>query len=242
MTMELVLEVVGFGLFLVVYSFVLSHVLPKRYYSLVNLLVSLGGVVYAVWLGGLSFAALGLASDDLGSGLVTGCLGAGLVIAVVIGLSYKHSLRKLFMDEPEREPGVKAALSTLVWRIPFGTALSEEVLFRGVLLGLLLSRSEAAAVIISSVLFGLWHIAPTIRNFQKSPGLQRLIDSNARFHGHIVVTVLATAAAGAAFALLRIWTGSLLTTWLIHAAINGASVAVGYWWLRQTRHASRSSR
>ena len=47
-------------------------------------------------------------------------------------------------------------------RIPFGTVLLEETLFRGVLLALALRRwSVATAVIVTSAIFGLWHVVPT---------------------------------------------------------------------------------
>ena len=44
-------------------------------------------------------------------------------------------------------------------RIPVGTAVFEEVAFRGVLPGLIArTTTEPAAVGLSSLLFGLWHV------------------------------------------------------------------------------------
>ena len=46
-------------------------------------------------------------------------------------------------------------------RIPIGTTVFEELLFRSVLFALLVRlRDVCVAVIMSSIVFGLWHVAP----------------------------------------------------------------------------------
>lgn len=232
--MKLLLQLTGFGLFLGIYGYILSHVLPKRYYSLVNLLVSLGSLGFGIWVLGLSLGDVGLSPEHLLTGLLVGVMAGTVVIGAAFGLSYIPMFRQYFTDKPKLKPGHLDMLGELLWRIPFGTALSEEILFRGVVLGMLVANSTAA-VIVSAGLFGLWHIAPTLRNFRDSPSLQRLVDSDLRFGGHIVATVLVTAFAGVVFALLRVWTGSLLAPWLVHVALNSGSLAVGYFWLHRQK-------
>lgn len=94
--------------------------------------------------------------------------------------------------------------------IPIGTAVFEELIFRGVLLGAWTrSTSTRAAVIATSVTFGLWHVAAEIgRSGQLSPA-------------GIVPGVVATATVSV-FVLcpLRRRTGNLLAPITVHAATN----------------------
>ena len=49
-------------------------------------------------------------------------------------------------------------------RIPLGTALPEELIFRGALFAVLSrSRDRLTAALISSMLFGFWHLGPGLR-------------------------------------------------------------------------------
>lgn len=55
-------------------------------------------------------------------------------------------------------------------RIPRGTALGEEAMFRGALLGLFLRRhTRPTAVLASSTRFGLWHVLPTLDTLDANP-------------------------------------------------------------------------
>ena len=73
--------------------------------------------------------------------------------------------------------------------IPIGTALFEETLFRGVLLGALMETStRRTAVVVSSVVFGFWHLVPEISG---GAGL-----------GEIIGTVAFTTAVGVLFAVV----------------------------------------
>ena len=122
----------------------------------------------------------------------------------------------------ETVPALQAAYEVFA-RIPFGTALPEELIFRGALLGLLTRRhSPTVAIALSSLLFGLWHIAPTIDR----------LESNAAMNGkpvahkaaRVAASVAATSVAGVALALLRRRSGSVVAPWMAHCAVN----ATGY--------------
>ena len=55
-------------------------------------------------------------------------------------------------------------------RIPLGTAVAEETIFRGAVLGLLTQRHpRARAVAVSSALFGCWHVLPTLDTLALNP-------------------------------------------------------------------------
>ena len=119
-------------------------------------------------------------------------------------------------------------LYQVLLRIPIGTALFEELAFRGVLFGMLARRgSIRGAAVGSSLLFGLWHVAPTLA----------ALDTNAAgdlgkgsFTMAAVVTggVAATALAGMGFVWLRLRGGSLVTPVVVHAAFN--CTAYGFGW------------
>ncbi len=89
----------------------------------------------------------------------------------------------------------------VLFRIPVGTVLTEELLFRGVL--------DAASPALSPIFFGLWHIHP------------------ARAAGDTVLgTVLATTAAGVVFSWLRARSGSVLAPALLHYFLNASGAVL----------------
>ena len=107
--------------------------------------------------------------------------------------------------------------------IPLGTVLAEELAFRGVLWAMLARRhGPRAATVVSSVLFGLWHVLPALgggaANEVATGALGGgLAGTLARVGG----TVLVTGVGGAVFCWLRVRSGSLLAPVLLHWALNG---------------------
>ena len=83
-----------------------------------------------------------------------------LSVTVILALSAAlPAIRWLFQDR--RAAGISTAvlLYVALVRVPFGTVVLEETLFRGVLLGLGLRRwSHMTAVNVSCLAFGLWHV------------------------------------------------------------------------------------
>lgn len=74
-------------------------------------------------------------------------------------------------------------------RIPLGTALWEEIAFRGVLYGLWnRAHGSAAALVGSSVVFGLWHVAPTYRTLSGAEVLDSSLLLAVAIAGAVVVT------------------------------------------------------
>jgi membrane protease YdiL (CAAX protease family) len=104
-------------------------------------------------------------------------------------------------------------------RIPIGTALCEELLFRSALLTCFERRHrEPVAVAMTAALFGLWHVLPTIDGIEAAPEPVR----GAVRAAAIARTVAATTAAGVAFGYARRRSGSVLTPVIVHTAINAA--------------------
>ena len=107
-------------------------------------------------------------------------------------------------------------------RIPLGTVLLEEVAFRGVLLALLAAVVPLGwAVAVSCVLFGLWHIVPTAA----------LLDVNciARDRALILAGSVATmATAGLLLCWLRLATGGVAASAVVHASVTATATVAAY--------------
>ena len=123
----------------------------------------------------------------------------------------------------------RAAYETMV-RIPFGTVLSEELLFRGAVL----ATAEQAwgspiGVAVSSVVFGVWHVLPALEGHVMNPAGARLSARFGGLHAHVGGTVLLTALAGVAFATLRQRSRSVVAPFAVHAALNVSTYLAARW-------------
>ena len=101
-------------------------------------------------------------------------------------------------------------------RVPLGTALLEEIAFRGVLFALVASAGTPAAAMASSVAFGLWHIMPSLNMLAANrPDAPRRTQIT-----FAAGTVMVTTLAGLGFVLLRVETGNLGAPLALHATLN----------------------
>ena len=116
-----------------------------------------------------------------------------------------------------------AALLTAFIVVPLGTVLLEEVAFRGVLLGLVnRHRGAVWASITSSVLFGHWHILPSLRLGQANQAVGSALGTDTTGRVLAVLGAVAfTAVAGLLLCELRRRSGSLLAAAALHWATNG---------------------
>lgn len=116
--------------------------------------------------------------------------------------------------------GPSLAFYVLV-RIPIGTALVEETVFRGVLLAAWRDggTSDLVAAICASIAFGLWHIQPTI------VGLRMNDPSASRYkvRAAVIGAVLLTTIAGLGLTWLRVWSGGLFAPIVLHAGVNSVA-------------------
>ncbi len=179
---------------------------------------------------------LGLTRDEVGSDrahLARGIrIGASLGAVTVIGIAAAVAIpgtRSLFRDGRVIGVGVGGALFQALIRLPVGTALFEETLFRGVLFAWLRRRtSTLRAAVGSSVLFGLWHALPawsTISLYQEGA----IRDAGAAASvGVVVGGVVASGMAGAGLVWLRLRTNSLAAPVIVHAAANSASYLAAF--------------
>lgn len=206
---------------LVVLLLVVTNLMNNTWAPGAHLLVSPLVAVLLLGIGraaGLSWTDIGLGRGALLGGIRWGGAGVALITA-----GYALALALPFARAAaEAAPSIRTTLFNALVDVPVGTVILEEVAFRGVLWALL-SRDHGpvVATAVSSVLFGLWHVLPTLGSSEGVRVPTMLADG---FLGRLVwvlLNVLATGAAGVVFCELRRRSGSLLAPMLVHWALNG---------------------
>jgi membrane protease YdiL (CAAX protease family) len=170
---------------------------------------------------GVSWSSMGMCPDRLGRGIRIGLATAVPTMAVVELGVVVPATRRFFQDERAREGGARHVLFETLVRMPLGTALPEEVIFRGSLLGLFTQRhSPAAAALMSSILFGVWHVLPTLRTLPLNPAGALAHGNPKRTGGAVLAAVTSTALAGYGLAWLRFRSGSIAAPVIAHTTLN----------------------
>lgn len=204
---------------LATYNIVQNTSFGERVYLPANLVVG-AGLVSLARRSGLSWSDLGFDTSTAGSGLRLGArVGAGTAAALSAALVSASTRRMLLDQRGLGHPPASVMYRALV-RFPVGTALFEEVAFRGVLESLWRRRSgERTATWVSAAAFGAWHLLPTYRLYPGMPiGLStpRLTERVLAALGSAAVTGLA----GISFSWLRRASDSVAAPWLAHASYN----------------------
>lgn len=175
---------------------------------------------------GLRTADLGLERRTLRSGLVWGGVCWGIAVAVFGLVALAPWTRGVYDDHRAVVP-----TGTMLWKvlvvIPLGTALMEELVFRGVILGAA-SRvtTTVRAVLVSAVAFGLWHVQPTLGSLSRNATTD---GAHGAAVGAIVVGIVAAmTGAGLVLAWLRLRSGSLLAPFLAHWGVNATAFLVAW--------------
>jgi uncharacterized protein len=175
---------------------------------------------------GLSLGQPGLSRERLRAGLLWG---GGSILAV--GAVYLAGLllpatRGAFLDA-RYQLEVSDALKTAFVVIPLSTVLLEEVAFRSVLWGMLKRHmGTTRVVLVTSALFGLWHILPAL-DFAAARGAGQGSASPTATAAVVLGTVAFTAAGGAVAGELRRRSGSVVASAGLHWATNALGVLFG---------------
>jgi membrane protease YdiL (CAAX protease family) len=183
------------------------------------------------WGAGASRDDLGLGLADMPAGLGYGAGAAGIVLLVLLVAALVPAANGFLHDSRAQISGGRLVFELGV-SIVLLTAIPEEFAFRGALLGSALRLwGPWRASLVTSALFGLWHIAPAfgtmadnheVRGAAASAGGQALL-----VLGAVAVTFLA----GLAFCWLRLRSRSLLAPVLAHVATNGLALTVAWFTL-----------
>jgi membrane protease YdiL (CAAX protease family) len=109
------------------------------------------------------------------------------------------------------------------------TAIPEEFAFRGVLLGSALRLwGPWRASLITSALFGLWHIAPTLHTMSDNHEFAGAAASAAGQVLLVLGAIAVTFVAGLVFCWLRLRSRSLVAPVMAHIATNGLALTVAW--------------
>jgi len=200
---------------------------PARYVWLpVSLLTA--ALALIAWATGATLADLGLERQDLRSGVLYGACAFGVVLLVLVVAAVIPATNGFLHDSRAQISGGRL-LYELGVSILLLTAIPEELAFRGVLLGSALRLwGPWRASLITSVLFGLWHILPTLHTMRDN---RVVAVASASIAGQSLVvagSVAVTFVAGLIFCWLRLRSNSLIAPVMAHVATNGLALAVAW--------------
>ena len=139
------------------------------------------------------------------------------VVAVLTLAALTPATRPMLNDERVARLDTRQLAYHVLLRIPVGTALWEEIAFRGVLQAALRRvLAEPAATAVACATFGLWHIRPAA----EALALNRIEPSRGARIAAVAGVAAGTAAAGAFLSKLAERSGSLAAPVLTHLAVN----------------------
>lgn len=194
-------------------------------YVPLNLVLTAGVAMTALTVGGLDRGDVGLAPGQSGGAAAGLALGTAASIPLFVALRSSRAAATVADGRFAGIGGAALAYRALV-RIPLGTALPEELIFRGVMFGLLAPGGEVRAALWSSLVFGLWHVAPAYNRLEENG---RIDGANRRtVAARIAAAVMATTAAGVAFCWLRAATGGVAAPLVLHAAVNSLGMVAAH--------------
>jgi membrane protease YdiL (CAAX protease family) len=192
----------------------------------VNLLSSATIVVLAIR-GGVPLEEQGLSPKSTKCALRLGGIASVPVALAMISGARIRSLRDLYRPEALSPVPFKTVLAESLLRVPFITALPEELIFRGGLLALASrATSTCRAAALTSLLFGLFHIAPTLSRIRGGSVLRQ--QARIPVWARVLSNVIVTALAGLALARLRFRSRSIMAPWLVHSTANASGILAGW--------------
>jgi membrane protease YdiL (CAAX protease family) len=199
---------------------IVNEVLGPPWYVPFNLGV-LGIALLLARGGGATSTAMGFRVVRARRGFAVGGMIAVVIVAFVVVAVIIPSAKDAFEDQRIVEGSIWLSLYHALFRVPLGTALYEEVLFRGIIFGMLARRTSAlSAAVWSSVLFGIWHILPAIDAIETHP----IGDVLGGSWEAVVAAVVSTFIAGLVFVWIRLYAGSIVAPILVHVASNSTAI------------------
>jgi membrane protease YdiL (CAAX protease family) len=196
----------------------LSHwLIPERIRPLAGVGAALGFTALAGAVGA-DRREMGIAREDLASGLRVGAITAGAIAVATATARAVDRNGSAFRDDRVTNASTAEAAAHLLVRIPVATALVEELVFRGIILGFgLRDGDRRRAMLVSSIAFGLWHVGAALHP-ERQAGHQ--LSSTA---AAVVGDVIATTVGGLGFGWLRLRSNSIVAPAIAHAALNGSA-------------------
>ena len=191
-------------------------------------------MVLVAWSAGATLDDLGLERAHVRAGLRYGGGAFVAVLVVLLAAAVIPGTRPFLQDTRAEIDGGRLAYELGV-TIVLLTAVPEELAFRGVLLGAARSLWDSRrAALVSSALFGVWHIEPTLETMS---GNSAVGGASTSLGGQVLLVLGAigvTFVAGLVFCWLRLRSRSLVAPLLAHVATNGLALAVAWFTLHAT--------
>jgi len=213
-----------------------EHPWRSRWYVPANACAT-GAALAAAGASGLTAADIGLRRGAwlpgrLASGLAAAAAAGWVLIAMV------PATRPLLGDKRITSLEGRAVAYQAAVRIPVGTVVWEEVAFRGVLQAALRRvMPRGAAIAVTSVVFGIWHVRPTAGALRANG----LAGDRRRAAAGVLAGVAVTTAAGAFLSWLREHSGRVAAPVLLHLAANSGGL-VAAWAVSGRPHVEGPSR
>jgi membrane protease YdiL (CAAX protease family) len=196
--------------------------------ALLSVSVLTGVLVIIAWRARATLADLGLGRRNVSSGLRWGFGASGVVLLVLVAAVLLPATNGLLHDSRGDISGGRL-LYELVVSILVLTTIPEEFAFRGVLLGSALRLwGTGRALLVTSALFGLWHIEPTLHMMAHNRTVGRASDSVIGEVLFVLGAVAVTFVAGLLFSWLRLRSRSLIAPLVAHIATNGIALTTAW--------------
>ena len=226
---------------LAAYNLVQNLLVSDRAYVPANLAAT-GALIGMARIRGATWDDLGLHPAKAKAGLLLGAAGAGVAVAIVFGGRSHPAAGAYFLDQRAADQHNHEVVYRASVRFPLGTALFEEVAFRGVVPAVwtLSGATKREGALAAAAAFGLWHIIPGKDALDGNPLASQLGQRGSQVIAVAAGTVI-TGLASLGFSWMRDRSGSLLAPWMTHAAVNSATYLAGVAaWRRAERRAKAS--
>lgn len=220
--------------FLAAYNVVQNAVLNERGYVPGNLIATGVGLAWARR-SGLGWRDLGMSRKNMARGLGLGAGAATVVSTLALFTRDNERIRALLDDDRLEAVSDRELWYRLLVRFPLGTALFEEVWFRGVLPAALRQNSARFPELVSTAAFAAWHLIPTATAINANPSGRSL--TFGRRAGLVIGGSVAAGLAGLGFVAMRNVSSNLAAPWIAHGVLNGLTFSIGL----QHRRAVQSS-
>lgn len=207
----------------VAYNVIQNKWLNDRGYVAANAAATTGAICWA-WASGASWKEIGLDPHDAPRGLAVGAAVSLVTIGLLTRIAETDKARRLLDDRRLDDFSRQQAAYRVAVRFPVGTALFEEVVFRGVLPQAFPFRTASRRDLAAASVFALWHLIPTASALRANPASEDM--SSVRKTAAIVGGSLASGLAGLGFSILRRQSSSVVAPWLVHASYNATAFIV----------------
>lgn len=201
------LDIIIISIVTILLAYLSYYYVDKLYRPFLILLISILYIPLGAYLG-LSLNQMGLSFNFDYKWLILLLSLIAVVLFTLILATKITFVNKIYLKQISKHSN-KDSLTTQSLRVILLTALPEEIIFRGVLLGLFyINYSMLVSVFFSSFIFYLWHIPEYTR-------IKETLDFKT-----IAANTLPTFFAGLAFNIIRLLTGGIFFGWAIHSFLN----------------------